>query len=329
MDYHQYQLELLLRQELEQEMLKPNQRADLKTALDESLADEEIATLLKQENISEKAASGQKGILSLASAISSLAQVGWQIYKRFKGGRDHGFYPTLVEEILRKYYFADIGAWAWKGMKVKAENMWLPNDQLPLEELHGGTYLLDTLTGYAATNKNLKISLIGHSAGCISICELINAVRLRNIKIQIENIIFLAPAVNLSLFKQTVLAHSDQIQRFRMFTMSDDFEVKDAMLNKAYPRSLLYMVSGIFENAAEADLPILGMERHIGATAPIQDEVWKLVHPFLFRDDGEAILALAESKDGVPDGYHTKAIKHGMFDDDPITQESIKHILEG
>jgi len=63
----------------------------------------------------------QRGTLTVAKAAATVARVAVRVLRRFVGKHDHGFYPTVVEEILRELYLADTGAWVWRGMKTAAD----------------------------------------------------------------------------------------------------------------------------------------------------------------------------------------------------------------
>lgn len=68
-----------------------------------------------------------------------LAAIAYRVIRRHVRGRDHGFYPTVVEELLRELYLANLGAWVWDQMKEKAAAMWLPNDGLSGDERRVGS----------------------------------------------------------------------------------------------------------------------------------------------------------------------------------------------
>ena len=44
-----------------------------------------------------------------AILIKDLAKMAVAVLRRYLKGNDHGFYPTVVEEVLQKYFLADIG----------------------------------------------------------------------------------------------------------------------------------------------------------------------------------------------------------------------------
>src|SRR5690606_11603846 len=90
---------------------------------------------------------GSKGFIEVAMTLAGyLAKVVVAVIKRYIRKTDHGFYPTVVEEILRAVYVADLGEWVWGGMKDVASGMWKPNDGLGGEDMHGGRYFLAGLS---------------------------------------------------------------------------------------------------------------------------------------------------------------------------------------
>jgi hypothetical protein len=114
-----------------------------------------------------------------------------------------------------------------------------------------------------------------------------------------------------------------------MFTMNDEFERKDAVLGHdrgyIYPSSLLYLVSGLFEESAGAafpDAPILGMQRFMGATW--LDEVEE-------NAAGQRIAAFFQKPDHAisysPSPDVTTADTHGGFASEPLTLASVRKLM--
>jgi hypothetical protein len=111
--------------------------------------------------------------------------------------------------------------------------------------------------------------------------------------------------------------------------MSDEFERKDAVLGHdkgyIYPSSLLYLVSGLFEESggeAFPDAPILGMQRFVGAT---------------WLDDakespaGQRIAAFFQAPDHAitysPAPGVTTADTHSGFCSEPLTLASVRKLM--
>jgi hypothetical protein len=245
----------------------------------------------------------------------------FNVCKRYYTKRHHDFAPTVVEEILRVGFLADLGATVWNDMKRSAGDMWKPNDGLSGDQQHVGRYLLDLLPAYFESG--LEIDLVGHSAGSIAICKMLEAAASAGIALPVRNIIFLAPACTADLFWNGIASHRERFQRFRMFTMQDLYEKQDHLLGRFYPRSLLYLVSGILENAP--DCPLAGLERHLIGREPYGSNVLRGVHDFLY-EPGTGRLVFSVTS-GTPEGLRCSAVHHGGFGEDKLTLESIGVLL--
>ena len=186
--------------------------------------------------------------------------------KRFTAKRDHGVIPTVVEEVMREAYVARVGAWIWSGMKIAAENMWKPNAGPVDQSSHAGTHLLDGLAKLQADEPALTVDLIGHSAGSIAIAHMLEAAAERHPAFHVRNVILLAPAASADVFERGVAANEVLFDAFRMFTMEDVLECKDHLVPGVYPRSLLYLISGIVDG--DADSAVVGLRRHTSGQAP-------------------------------------------------------------
>jgi hypothetical protein len=255
--------------------------------------------------------------------IKRLAGIVMRTMKRFYNGTDHGFYPTIMEEVFREFYMADVGAWVWEGMKSKACTMWKESDGKTGDDLFAGTYFLKALDDYLNAFPATKVNLVGHSAGTISICNLLAVARQRFPGLAFHNIVFLAPACRTELFYEQLVRHQHLYSRFRCFTMTDENECKDLLIPYVYTRSLLYLVSGILEEKVAE--PILGLHRFLGSdnTTTAPDFLTK-TKQFMLQDNRLVLSATAQN---APAGLQTIALKHGDFDDDLVTIESIKHLI--
>ncbi|CAM1354460.1 lipase family protein [Tenacibaculum halocynthiae] len=257
--------------------------------------------------------------------LKTLAEVIWRIVKRFLQKRDHGGMATIFEEILRELYLDDLGAWVWDGMKIKAQQMWNSNIGLSNNNLHAGRYFFDRLDEYINDNPNTKVNLIGHSAGSIVICYFLKLVVSENCNWSFETITFLAPACKIELFNTCIVDHSSKFKKFRIFTMSDDYETQDHLLGKIYPRSLLYLISGFLENGF--DEYILGLERHTTAMSPYNVPKIVKAHDFIYSSSEKRIV-FSVTDDNAPLGERSTAKKHGDFDNDHHTQKSLQEIIQ-
>ncbi|APO72222.1 hypothetical protein IE4872_PD01701 (plasmid) [Rhizobium gallicum] len=263
-----------------------------------------------------------KGI-SIAAVAAILAKAGVRVIRRFMKGRDHGLYTTVVEEILRELYLADFGAWTWSGMKTVSSAMWLPNNAPINEDSYPGSYFIEKLATYQQANPDLIIDLVGHSAGSIAICNLFGAMQRRKIQIEVRNVVFLAPACQSRLMHAEIISQPQRFKAFRVFTMTDAFEQKDQLVRGVYPRSLLYFISGVLEE--EPDMPIAGMQRFWTGKAPYVDP-YLLDSTAWLGEEGMRRTVLSVIAEGNP-GYLSAAEHHGDFDDDVLTQASLRAIV--
>ena len=195
-----------------------------------------------------------KGIVSSALFIAKCVYVLEQIVARYSKRRDHGFYVTIVEEILRNFYVGNAGKFLWDGMKQSTEKAFVREADC------GGTQFLAAL-GQLWTEYQPTIVLVGHSAGSIFICNLLQEAQRRKLPADLKfQILLIAPACTFDLFASTLDMAKERITGLRIFGMGDPIERKDAIAGPLFPSSLLYLVSGVFEK--EGDEPLLGMARY-------------------------------------------------------------------
>jgi hypothetical protein len=263
----------------------------------------------------ELGAEGAKGVLSTIALARRIVKITVAVIRRYLNKRDHGVIPTVVEETLREVYVAGLIERLWGGMKGAAEAMWQPNDGAITEDGHAGSYLLAKLTELQEQNPGMTIDLVGHSAGSIAICHMLETASTRHPEFHVRNLVLLAPAATTAMFERGIVQHEKAFDSFRMFTMEDSVECQDSLVPGVYPRSLLYLVSGILEG--EPDTPLCGLERHWPGTIV---ETW-------LRANGNDRLVTSLSKDDALDGFRTRSEKHGDFDNDPETLASLTAIV--
>lgn len=310
---------------------------ELEALFEEELdADEELAVLVADEaertelfdpdrgaEIDEELAPDGRSVVSMFVVARALARITLRVIGRLRNKRDHGVYPTIFEETVRELYLADAGRWVWSGMKQAAHSMWLPNTDLEGNDRHVGTYFLEGLAELQE-RRDLQVDLIGHSAGSVAICHLLAANDLMGMGVAFRNLIFLAPAVRTDLFYNEVVSHQDRFEEFRMFTMDDENEGRDRLMGRAYPRSLLYLISGILET--EPDATILGMQRHVSGEEPYQDGELRAVAQFV---NAPTRSVWSVTGGDAPRGFRTESRRHGDFDEDPATRDSLRAIVVG
>jgi len=241
-----------------------------------------------------------------------------RVIRRFRARRDHGFYPTIVEELVREMYGDMIGAAIWGMMKKDAADHFVANGC--------GAALI---RAFAAGRPTL-LCVSGHSAGSIWAAALIRGLASMANPPDVR-LTFLAPAVRMDEFADVLQLGTPFIKAFRIFTMNDELERKDAVLGPGtaaiYPCSLLYVISGVLEDQrAEAfpDAPIVGMQRFLGSDPawladPRQIASARAVQNFLTSPNHGVVYATTQ---GSP-GLSSLATSHGAFDDDQMTLASV------
>lgn len=299
--------------------------------LQEIQLDYERNNFFKVDNLplsinNEDGAEGSRSIFRAGTIIIHIAKIAYKVIKRFINSTDHGLYPTIIEEILRKFYLAEVGAWVWKGMKDKSSEMWGNNVGRTGHQQYGGRYFLDRLYQYLEKFPDTEINLVGHSAGSIAICNLF--LQTRSKPIFFNHILFMAPACRTQLFKSAMMVSQKRFKDLRVFTMTDENECNDVLVPYFYTRSLLYLISGVLEEEGKADdANILGLERHISFSSPHDTDEHQDLHEYLYENEKNR-LCYSKTKDGSVEGLRTHSLKHGDFDDDELTVASLVFILK-
>lgn len=311
------EIEAELEEEIESDFQLKQLAADEKSEAEDKLINPQYKATAAGE--------GDKGVISAVQLIKAAVEITIRVIKRHIQKRDHDFYPTVVEEVLREIYVADLGSWVWGNMKQKAADMWKQSDfQGDYRNWPVGAYFIKKLTEYQQiAGTQLTIDLIGHSAGSIVICELMRTLTHNVSPLRFRHILLMAPACRCDLFDETILADTNRFTAFRCFTMKDELEKKDHLVKFLYPRSLLYLISGILEQ--ESDACILGLQRHITGAQPYTGDMFKRVIHFL-TPAGNIVYAVTDAQ--ALDGLRSGAITHGGFDDEKeSTVDSIMYLI--
>jgi hypothetical protein len=281
----------------------------------------DLEPLLQEEldKARDTADAGEKGILSTASLVAAGLRVLGRVLRRFAARRDHGIYTTVVEEVVRELKGDLLGGVIWKHMKKDTADAFDGS-----AEDRGGTALLAEINRIHEAGNRPRILLIGHSTGAVYICHLLRKARsMLPDDVRFE-VVFLAPACTFDLFHRTLADAGGRIAAFRSFGMADDLETRDAIFPPLYLRSLLYFVSGLVE--AEVDRPLVGMKRYHSGQAPFDAEPFPEIADALNRMDAFPAPWIWSENHGGP-GRSTLSHKHGDFDNDAATLESVAHII--
>lgn len=218
-------------------------------------------------------------------------------WRRWRGKRDHGVLATLLEEFARGNVVGGVIRHLWNLMKTDIR------EAFDTEAEHrAGLYFLQRLKAYAEQphpyQAPLKVSLIGHSAGALYICELLKAAAALEFDFVFDHLIFWAPGVDFTTFDQTILRHRDHFKTFTMFALRDEWERTDALTHPYdrkqwlklyfYPRSLLYLVAGLLEGGKDGITPLVGMQHYLesdtdGQGAPVDASTYQRIRNFLIE----------------------------------------------
>lgn len=266
-----------------------------------------------------------RGLIASAALLKRLVAHGVtiavRVIERLRSGRGHGVHATIVEELVRELYGDLVGASVWGMMKKDAYDHF--------DDGHLGASLVEAL----ATQPH-SLVVVGHSAGSIWASAMMERAS-QQPGFPKFALALLAPAVRMTEFAAALSVGKDLVRVFRVFAMADPLERADAVLGKGtgaiYPSSLLYLVSGLFEEtdgAAAVDAPLLGMQRFLARP------------PEWLRDGAEeaAVAAVRSYAGGIANsavyakvsggaGLSSDAISHGAFDDDPATLASVHSLL--
>ena len=160
-----------------------------------------------------------------------------------------------------------------------------------------------------ANLSKVRLHLVGHSAGAILHSHVVD--RLGGQGWEFESVNFMAPAVRVDLFEETVIPaiKNGKVKRFNQFHLSDDMEQKDPTCKPilGYGRSLLYLVSQSLEHGRST--PILGMEKYF--------------------NDKIALKNLPNIHTWAAPGKESHSTTHGGFDDDQVTMASVIALMKG
>jgi hypothetical protein len=264
----------------------------------------------------ETSAPGARSGLVTTRIIVGGVRVLAKVIDRFRNRTDHGIYVTAIEEILREFYVANVGQYIWAHMKEATANAFKPDGKV-----HGGAAFLENLKAEWEAGNRRRVVLIGHSTGAVYICHLLqHAAKQLPAEIRFD-VVFLAPACTFDLFNDTLEKAADRITEIRVFAMHDALEINDQLVPAIFPRSLLYFVSGVVED--KPDMPLVGMKRYYSGRAPYDGNAIQSTCRFLATKQGRSVWSEVAGASGLSSSSH----RHGDFDDDGPTLESLRHII--
>lgn len=198
------------------------------------------------------------------------------------------------------------GTQIWGEMKQNADAMSSFKAGVADDE-QAGAVLLYRHFKHKVANKEVRLHLVGHSAGSIVASFMID--RLVQDGMRLESLSLMAPAVRVDTFDRLVGPQIDSgvVKRFQTMHLTERTEEDDPTCGP-YRRSLLHLVSESFEGGSM--VPILGMQKHFEAY--------------------QAGRKLPHTTALVSPGPQVASTTHGGFDDDPgALQRIIDFIRKG
>ena len=228
--------------------------------------------------------------------------------------------PNALNILIEKAAHAVRGL-TWSQMKQNA--------LMASADKHGGAYKLAVRLHEAmGQHKNIELNLAGHSAGGVfhaTLAQLIAstgritarpALDLMGLGLPLKTVTLWAPGCTTGAFRTHYLPYiqSGTIERFTLFTLTDDLERAEATRMSDHPAlawakyqgSILYLVANGFEDAPPD--PILGMAKYV------QDEVHAVLqgkHAWIVSGDARC-------------GAQT----HTLFDDDKATLKTTVALIQ-
>ncbi|MGA4843456.1 hypothetical protein [Streptomyces sp. G45] len=274
------------------------------------------------------AADNRRAVVTSALLVRKTVRVVTAVVGRFRTHTDHGLYPTAVEEILREFYLANVGAAVWDAMKRQTADTFTA----PGGEPRAGRHFLDRFGQLLASGARPRVTLVGHSAGAVFLGHLLNDLARRRADaddplprdFRVSDVVLLAPACTADQLAPVVRRRAELFDRLRMFTLTDPAERADHLVPLLYPRSLLYFVSGVLERGPDgqsAVTPLVGLQRWFQDDKGGPDD--RDLRAFLRADATRTVFSPVDGGPGLTSG----ARSHGTFDDDPEILASLTRML--
>jgi len=227
------------------------------------------------------------------------------------GTRDFFDYTTdpLVQEGVR----ALGGVHVWGAMKSFA--------QLASAAQGGARHVAECLgelssSAVAKLGRSIEFHAVGHSAGAIFHSWFLPTALEAHVP-TFKTLQLLAPAITIEEFEARLLPHSGPLavaERAVMYTMAKHYEEADDCIG-IYRKSLLYLIYHGLE--VERRTPILGLEISSRASASVAS---------LFGLNGSSNATgrvVWSVTDGADGRSASRSTRHGDFDDDPLTLNSV------
>lgn len=255
----------------------------------------------------------------LAKVIGQfLIEVAIAVLGRYRSKRNHDLKETIIEEAMR--IFA-LGGETWTQIKRDVEAAFEDHPNAV------GRVFAAELARVLQGDPQRRVILAGHSAGSIYVCHLLEELDRIGFAGKVD-VRFLAAAARFDLVEDTFKRYGHLIGDIRSFALSDRLEQDEALLAGApyvgsipllknmYMGSLLYLVSGCFEE--EPDCPIFGMQRFVDKHPALNPNEAKIVDSAVAFLKGKNANGFVWSGIANPggNGYACTSTDHGGFDED-------------
>lgn len=172
--------------------------------------------------------------------------------------------------------------------------------------------------------KNWELHVVAHSAGSIFFAHMLQ--HILALKLPLKSVQFLAPAVELALFRDKVFDVASQglCPLPVLYLLSDDAERDDTVGGQlVYGKSLLYLVSNACEK--KRGTPILGMHACLES-----DKAMKSAYQGQAGDGlPQLVIAGANKEAEGKETASSQSSSHGGFDNDVATMNSVLYRILG
>jgi len=169
-----------------------------------------------------------------------------------------------------------------------------------------------------------ELHVVAHSAGSIFYAHMLQ--HILNLQLPLKSVQFLAPAVELALFRDKVFSAASQGQCPLpiLYLLSDDAERADTVGGQlVYGKSLLYLVANACEK--KRGTPILGMHTCLDSDKAMQSAYQNDAADGLPR----LIIASANKEAEGKEQASSQSSSHGGFDNDAATMNSVLYRILG
>lgn len=239
------------------------------------------------------------------------------------GGARGGFADWISDPLIEAGARALQAPRIWGSMKSSALLASAAGGAARLFVERLAAFCKDFAQEHGANGGTLELHAAGHSAGSIFMAHLLQAASATPGMPGFASLQLMAPAIRADAFKQLVQPLlGASLNALTVYTMRRDFE-RDDDCAKIYRKSLLYLVAAACE--PEAATPILGLEDSLRADASLRT-LFSLGAAGPAAANAEVVWSRSAASEGR---RATRAVRHGDFDNDAPTMESVARRVLG